>query len=438
LEAAGLMVAPGFIDAHSHADGGLLEAPDAESQIRQGITTGIIGQDGGSRIPLATLFSDLARRRVALNLASFVGHGAVRRAVMGADYRRGATPAEIARMSELVDQEMRAGALGLSSGLEYDPGFYAATDEVVALARRAAAHGGLYISHMRNEDNTVLDSVRELVRIAREAGIPAQVSHIKLGSKRVWGKADEVFRMMAEARSGAGAPEITADVYPYLYWQSTITLLNPSRDWENRSAWEGGLADVGGPENVLLARYGPDPTWAGRTIAQISAATGQDPVAVMQEVVRKTRGPLAGAGGEAVVVTAMSEGDLRKFIADPHTMFCSDGGPRSPHPRSAGSYPRILGRYVREEKVLSLEEAIRKMTSFPARRMGLTDRGTIAPEMKADLVLFDPLTVQDTATTSDPKGRPLGIPHVMVNGVPVLEQGRMTGARPGRPITRAR
>ncbi|HEX8234406.1 MAG TPA: D-aminoacylase [Abditibacteriaceae bacterium] len=433
IDARKLVVAPGFIDTHSHADGGLLETPDAESQIRQGITTAVVGQDGFSHLPLSQFFEQLQVKRVALNIASFVGHGTVRGQVLGEDSRRKATTAEIQKMRALVEQEMQAGALGLSSGLEYDPGLYATTEEVIACARVAAAHGGLYISHVRDEENEALTSFREVIRIGKEARLPVQISHIKLGSSNVWHKADETLRLMAQAkRNGI---DITADVYPYTYWRSTITVITPTRDWENRAAWAKGLAEIGGPGNVLLSTYTPNPDWVGKTLAQIVELTGRDAVTIIQEIVRNTHGKEA-QGQEGVVVTAMQESDLRRFIAAPRIMFCTDGGLRSSHPRAAGSYPRILGRYVRQWHVLTLEEAIRKMTSLPARRLGFKDRGVIRPGMKADVVIFDPARVLDTATTADPMAQPIGINYVIVNGVPVLDAGKMTGKRPGMVLRR--
>lgn len=433
IDARGMIVAPGFIDTHSHADGGLLETPDAQSQIRQGITTAIIGQDGGSHLPLAKYLHEVEARRVALNLASFVGHGTIRSAVMGDDYKRKATPSEIARMRAFVEQEMRAGALGLSSGLEYDPGLYSTTEEVIACARVAAAHGGLYISHVRDEENEAFASFRELIRIARQARLPAQISHIKLGSRPVWGRASQALRLMREARRRG--LDISGDVYPYTFWRSTITVITPTRDWANRAAWQKGLDEIGGPQNVLLSTYTPDANWQGKTLAQISAMTGRDAVSIIQEIVRKTHGE-GTTGREGVVVTAMQESDLRRFIADPSIMFCTDGGLRGSHPRAAGTYPRILGRYVREWHVLKLEEAIRKMTSLPAKRMALRGRGLIRAGMKADVVIFDAARVRDTSTVASPMSPPIGISTVLVNGVPVLEQGQMSGARPGLMLRR--
>ncbi|MBV9470285.1 MAG: D-aminoacylase, partial [Abitibacteriaceae bacterium] len=399
IVARGMVVAPGFIDTHSHADGGLLETPDAESQIRQGITTAIVGQDGFSHLPLTQFFADVETKHVALNIASFVGHGTLRSQVMGEDYKRPTTNAEMEKMQALAEQEMQAGALGLSSGLEYDPGLYATTEEVIACAKIAAAHGGIYISHVRDEEDEALTSFREVIRIADEAHLPAQISHIKLGSSPVWGKADETLRMMADAnRRGL---DISADVYPYDYWRSTITVITPTRDWDNRAAWQKGLDEIGGPGNVLLTTYTPNPAWIGKTLAQLVTMTGKDPVTIIQEIVRNTHGKDA-TGQEGVVVTAMQEKDVRRFIAAPRVMFCTDGGLKSSHPRAAGTYPRILGRYVREWRVLSLEEAIRKMTSLPAQRMGFKNRGLLKPGMQADVVIFDPRRVLDTATTADP------------------------------------
>lgn len=434
IEARGLIVAPGFIDTHSHADGGLLDTPDAESQIRQGITTAIIGQDGGSHLPLAQYFAEVQAKHVALNIASFVGHGTVRGQVMGPDYKRAATPEEIAKMTALVEQEMQAGALGLSSGLEYDPGLYSTTDEVVACARVAAKHGGLYISHVRDEENEALTSFRELIQIAEAAHLPAQISHIKLGSSNVWGKADEALGLMEDARRRG--LDITADIYPYTYWRSTITVITPTRDWEDRAAWQKGLSEIGGPGNVLLSTYTPNPAWQGKTLEEISRETGRDAVSVIQEIVKNTHGEGA-AGREGVVVTAMQEKDVRQLMAAPGVMFCTDGGLKSSHPRAAGTYPRVLGRYVRQWHVLTLENAIRKMSSLPAWRMGLADRGVLKPGMKADIVVFDADKVIDTATPAEPMTPPVGISTVIVNGVPVLDGGKMTGERPGMVLRRS-
>jgi len=228
---------------------------------------------------------------------------------------------------------------------------------------------------------------------------------------------------------------VTADVYPYLYWQSTITVLTLDRNWDNRDAWSKALQEVGGPEHVLLTAYSADGSWVGKTIAQISAATGKDPVTVIQEIVHRTHDP-GRLGFESVVVTAMTEDDLDAFLKDPHIMFCTDGQPSGGHPRKAGSFARILGRYVRERHLLTLPEAVRKATSLPASRFGFANRGLLRAGRWADVVVFDPSTVIDTSTTQAPASPPVGIHDVLVNGVPVLLDDKPTGARPGAVLAR--
>ncbi|RYG36793.1 D-aminoacylase [bacterium] len=433
IEAKGMAVAPGFIDAHSHADGGIFEDRTAETQIRQGITTAVVGEDGGSAFPLKDWFTKLRTNPVAINFASFVGHGTVRGKVMG-DSEAKSTPEERRKMAALVEEEMKSGALGLSTGLEYQPGRYADTDEVVELAKAARKHRGIYISHLRNEDNTALAAVDELITIAEKAKIPAQINHIKLGSARVWGQAGTVLGKMADARKRG--LDITADIYPYLYWQSTIRVLIPTEDWDDRKLWEQGLTDVGGPGNVRLTSFSPDPSWAGKTIAEIATQTGKDAITVIQDIVTRTHRN-GNQGSESVVVTAMSDDDVKTFMASPLVMFCSDGGLKGSHPRGAGSFPRILGVYVREAKSLTLSQAIQKMTSTPAQRFGFRDRGLVAKGKRADLVIFDPAKVMDTATVAIPQSAPIGIPTVIVNGVPVLRDGKVTGATPGIGLKRS-
>jgi N-acyl-D-amino-acid deacylase len=430
ISAKGMAVSPGFIDAHSHADGGIFDDLNAETQVRQGITTSVVGEDGGSALPVDEFFGKLKATPAALNFASFVGHGTVRNAVMG-DADRAPTADELQKMRDLVGQAMAQGALGLSTGLEYVPNRYAKTDEVVELAKVAARSGGIYISHIRNEDNHAMEAFRELITIAREAKIPAEINHIKLGSERVWGKAGEVGKLIADARKEG--LDVTADVYPYTFWQSTIRVLIETEQFDDRKQWEKGLADVGGAGHVLLTAFEPDKSWAGKTLAQLSVEQKKDPVTLAQEIVARTKGM---RGGEGVVVTAMSEKDLATFIANPLISFCSDGGLHGTHPRGAGSFPRVLGVYVRERHVIGLPEAIRKMTSFPASRFGFKDRGFLKPGMKADVVIFDPKTVKDRSTTKEPEAAPVGIPTVFVNGKAVLLRGQITGEHPGQVIRR--
>lgn len=425
VDATGLVVAPGFLDAHSHADGGIFANPTADTQIRQGITTAIVGQDGGSHLPLSEWFKKIKENPIAMNMASFAGHGTIRQQVVGTDDRP-ATPAEIMKMQALVSQEMEAGALGLSSGLEYVPGRYGNTEELTALAKTAGERGGIYISHVRNEDNTAFEAFDELIRIARRAHIPAQISHIKLGSSKVWDKANAVLQKMSVARKEG--LDITADVYPYTYWQSTVRVLIATEEFENRTLWEEGLKDIGGAEHVRIGMFSPEPVWAGKTLAEVATMTKRDPISIAQEMVRRTKN---GAGSENVIVTAMQESDLRTFLRDPSTMICSDGGINGSHPRGAGTFPRILGVYVRQQKVLTLEQAIHKMTQLTANRMGLKERGVLAPGMAADIVVFDPKRISDTSTVQKPASPAIGMVHVLVKGVFVLENERTTGALPG-------
>jgi len=430
INAHGLAVSPGFIDAHSHADGGIFEDPDAETQIRQGITTAVVGEDGSASLPLTDFWNKLKTKPASINFASFAGHGTIRNAVIG-NVDRVATPAEIQRMADLVDREMKSGALGLSTGLEYEPGRYGNTEELVALSKVAAKYHGIYISHVRNEDNHAIEAFKELINIAREANIPAEINHIKLCSARVWGKAPEVLKMMDVARKEG--LDITADVYPYLYWQSTIRVIISTEQFDDRSQWEQGLSDVGGPAHIFLSSYSPNPNWAGKTIAELAASTGKDPISLIQEIISTCYGK-GKHGMESVIVTAMSDADLKTFIGSSRIMFCSDGGLHGTHPRGAGSFPRVLGVYVNQYHTLSLSEAIRKMTSYPAWRFGFKDRGILGVGKKADLVLFDPSKVRDTATGKSPQSPPVGLPTVIVNGMPVLLNGRVTQTHSGVPI----
>lgn len=424
----GLAVSPGFIDAHSHADRGIDEDPLAVSQITQGITTAVVGQDGGWRKPVAEAFKDLANYKPAINFAIFSGHGGVRDAILKDDYKRKATPAEAFAMQKLVIEDMKNGALGLSTGLEYDPGYYSDTNEVILLAKGVAPYNGIYISHVRDEGDKAFESFDELIRIGREAGIHAQISHIKLCSAAVWG-------MSGKANKVGLNQGITADVYPYTFWQSTMSALSASRDWSNRAIWVKALADVGGPQNVRLTRYTHESAWVGKTLAEIANMTKRDPISIIQEILDKTNGP-NGTGSQSVAVTAMTESDLEAFIASPRTMFCSDGSIGGTHPRGAGSFPRILGRYVRERKVISLQEAIRKMTSFAAETLQIKQRGRLKPGYIADIVVFDPKTIQDHATTANPTALSTGMQYAWISGEKVLAQGKATGLRSGKLVRR--
>jgi N-acyl-D-amino-acid deacylase len=428
IDATGMVVSPGFIDAHSHAAGGILKEPSALSQLTQGITTAVVGQDGGWDQPLEKEAAEIGAVKPSLNFAFFSGHGGIRRQVMGSDYKRAARDEEIDRMSGLVDADMKWGAVGMSSGLEYDPGYYSTTSELMRLAKAIAPYKGVYISHVRDEADSAFTAFSELVEIGKGSRVTSQISHIKLGSSSVWNRADDALRMIDKYK-------IYADVYPYLYWQSTIAALVPSRDWEDRKIWEKGLADVGGPHNVRLTKYTPDRSWEGYNLEELGKKLGRDPISIIQEILRKTTD---GEASQSVVVTAMQESDLVKFIRHPRVMFCSDGSIGGSHPRGAGSFPRVLGRYVREMNVLSLGEAIRKMTSLPATVFGLKGRGVLRPQAIADICIFNANTITDRATPDAPKTLSVGVRDVMVNGEWVLRDGRVTTATPGQMVKRGR
>ncbi|HEX6057990.1 MAG TPA: D-aminoacylase [Gemmatimonadaceae bacterium] len=436
IDAKGLVLAPGFIDTHSHHDRGLAEHRDATAAVSQGITTIVVGQDGGSRIPLADLFARLEAAPPAVNVASYVGHGSVRGRVLGDDFRREATTEEVERMRALVREEMAAGALGLSTGLEYDPGIYSARSEVLILAREAAAAGGRYISHMRSEDRHFWAALDELIAIGRETGMPVQISHVKLAQRSLWGQADSLLRTLDRAR--AAGVDVTADIYPYPYWQSTLTVLFPERDFADRAEAEYALREVAAPEGLLLGRYGPEPSYSGKTVAQISEMRGTDPATTLMDLIRLSLEAEAagGDGDESVVATSMDERDIERIMRWPHTNFCSDGALAGAHPRGYGAYTRVLGRYVRERGVLELGDAVRRMTALAADHVGLAGRGRIAPGYAADLVLFDPATVADVATPASPHEVSRGIVTVWVNGEPVWDAGRPTGRTPGRVLRR--
>lgn len=437
VDAGGRVLAPGFIDTHSHHDRGLLESPDALGAVSQGITTIVVGQDGGSDVPLADFFGELEASPPALNVASYVGHGTLRRRVLGDDFRRAATEAEMDSMARLVRADMEAGALGLSSGLEYDPGIYATPEEVVALAREVAPFGGRYISHVRSEDRYLFDAVDELIRIGREAEIPVQVSHMKLAMHSLFGRADELLARLDSAR--ADGVEVTADVYPYTYWQSTMTVLFPERDFDNRDVAEFALTELTTPEGMLIAQFEPDTTYVGMTLADIAELRGTDAVTTYMDLIADALAheEETGDGAESVVVTAMDPDDVRRLIAWPHTNISSDGALHGRHPRGFGAFPRVLGRYVRDEALLPLEEAVHKMTALSAEHVGIAERGVIRPGAYADLVLFDPDRIIDRATPEHPWRTAIGIERVWVNGVEVYRDGEPTGERPGRIVRRA-
>ncbi len=467
LDARGHVVAPGFVDIHSHGDGSLWQDPRAESVVRQGITTIVVGQDGASRAPateeedgtgsfrsFGDLWSALRNLRPSVNVASMVGLGSVRAFVIG-EANRSATAAELRRMAQLVEHALADGACGASSGLEYTPGAFAPRDELVALCRPLARRRLPYATHLRNEDDWLLDAVDEAISVARDAGCPLQISHLKTQGPRNWGKVNDVFARVAAARRAG--QDVMFDRYPYIAYQTGLTNLFPvwSRDGGVRELLtraanvESGerirretLAKVeliGGWDNVMVSGVAsPDDKPAeGKRLGAYAASLRREPYDVAVELLRRSNGNVGMVG------FAMSEQNLERLLAHPYGMVCTDGGAFAvegaarrghPHPRGLGSFPRVLARYVRERHALSLEQAIRKMSSLPAQRVRLRDRGFIARGFAADIVVFDPATVEDRATFAEPFQYPTGIKAVLVNGSVALLDGSRGNTRDGRPL----
>jgi len=425
VDGAGLVVAPGFIDIHNHSEQGLSTDPSAASQIAQGVTTLLVGPDGGSPWPIGDYLAERARNPATVNVGAFVGHATVRRLVMGDDFKRAARPDEVARMATMVDQAMREGAFGLSSGLEYEVGGYGETSELVELAKAAARHGGIYMSHIRDEADKSFEALREAVAIGEQARIPVQISHIKLGTVGVWHQAASAIALIESAQKRG--VDVTADEYPYNAWSSTITVLVPDKRYDYPPSVEKALADVGGAANVLIVRHMAHPEYEFRTLDAVAKDNKMSAVEQFIQIVKD--------GGAGVVCTSMVDDDMRAFYQRKWVMVGSDGGIGVRHPRGAGTFPRVLGKYVREERWLALPEAIRKMTSAPADRLKLAGRGRIAAGAVADLVLFNPKTVIDRSTFSDPGILPTGIEKVFVSGQLVWDAGKAQEARPGKVLS---
>jgi N-acyl-D-amino-acid deacylase len=437
VDGGGLTIAPGFIDTHSHADRSLRRGSDALGALSQGITTVVVGEDGSSPYPLSAFFDSLTRIGLPVNVAAYVGHGTIRSRVMERDYKRHATTAEVERMKPLLAKELEAGGLGLSSGLEYDPGIYSSREEVIELAKVAAAAHGRYISHIRSEDRAEWDAFDEIINIGRQAHLPVQISHAKLAMKSLWGQADSLIRMLDHAR--ASGVDITADIYPYRYWQSGLSVLFPERNFSDRKAAQFALDEVAPADGITLTNYGPHPEYAGKTVAQIATQLGTDPTTTLMTLLKDVE-DASKAGrpaGSTIIAAAMDERDIERIMAWRFANICTDGELDGRHPRGYGSFTRVLGRYVRERHVVSMPDAIRKMTSLAAANVGFDDRGRIAKGMRADLVLFDPNTVIDNATPTDPHAISTGIAKVWVNGTLAYEGGKTTGAKGGQIIRRS-
>jgi len=431
-DAKGLVLAPGFIDIHNHSEEGLFTDPLAETQIAQGITTLVIGPDGDSPWPISDWVRKIQQLHTSLNVATFAGHATIREQVMGKDFKRVATPAEISKMQQLVADAMSQNALGLSSGLEYQVGSYSSTDELVALAKVAAASGGIYETHIRDEADKAFDALNEEITIGEKAHIPIEHSHIKLGTVGVQGKAAAYIKVIEAARNRG--VDFLADCYPYDAWHSDLKVTVPDKQYENPKSVAKALADVGGASHITITEFTPHPEYAGHTIADLASSANISDVDMFIRLIREGD----AANTEAIIIgQSMIEPDIQAFYQQPWVMVASDGGIGSSHPRGAGTFPRVLGLFVREKHWLTLPEAVHKMTGLPAQRLAWKDRGIIKQGNVADLVLFNPNTVIDRATYTNPFALAVGIERVFVNGTLVWDHGKPTGARPGLFLARA-
>lgn len=454
INLGGLALTPGYIDTHSHARGGIFNHPEAENCIRQGVTTVIEGPDGSSPLPLRPFLDKLSGTRLGINFGTLAGHGSIRGAVIGSE-NRNATEDELRKMKDLARQAMLDGAFGLSSGLFYVPGNYAPTSEVVELAKVVGAMGGLYTSHMRDEAAQVLDSVRETIRIGEEGGLPTQITHHKIIGKPNWGRSAETLAQVEEARRRG--VDVSIDQYPYTASSTGLGALLPqwSQAGGNKALQERlGAAETrariktviidkirndrggGDPKNIQLASCSFDKTLAGKTLADVARAQGLEST---PENAAEVALGLLQRGTCSTVFHAIDEADVERILRSPYTMVASDGGIPTfgegvPHPRNYGAFARVLSRYVRERKAITLEQAVFKMSGYPAARFQLMDRGLIRPGMKADIAVFDPALVRDRAEFGKPHQYAEGFVHVLVNGQFVLRDGKMTGNRPGRVL----
>ena len=454
IDAEGLVVAPGFVDPHTHAVRGIYDVPTADNYLLQGVTTLTEGNDGASPWPVGEHLARIAATRISPNWAVFAGQGTIRRRVLG-NQDREPTPDELERMRTLVARAMQEGALGLSTGLFYVPGSFTDTDEVIALAEVAGRYGGIYISHMRDEALLLLDSVRETIRIGEEAAIPVQMTHHKAISRDMWGRSADSLALVDAAR--ARGVDITIDQYPYTASQTSITAVVPQwaqaggtgeliarmRDPETRRRIREEIVyriehDRGGgdPANIVIGLCPWDRSLEGQSLADILVGRDVEPtVANAAELVME----IIERGGARAIYHAMDEGDVERIMRHPATAIGLDGGisvfgESVPHPREYGTFARVLGRYVRERGVLTLEEAVRKMSGATAQRIGLRDRGLLREGFFADIAVFDPERVIDNATFEQPHQYAEGVEFVLVNGVLVVDGGEHTGARPGRVL----
>ncbi len=495
IDAGEYIVSPGFIDMHSHSDFTPLINPYMESKIRQGVTTEVIGNCGFSAAPLndflrkqiletspmlreanvklewtsmAEYMEAIERNGVSLNLAPLVGHGTLRAFIIGYE-RRKPTSEELEKMKRLLAESLEQGAFGMSTGLIYPPSCYAETDEIIELCKVVADYGGIYASHIRGEEHQLLDSVKEAIEIGEKAGVPVEISHHKASGKENWGKVKESLKIIEETRNHG--VEVTCDVYPYTAASSGLDsflppyaheggvekLLNKLKCLEFRRKlredmikevdnWRSIVGVIGWEnmiisywENVMISYCRGHPEYEGKMISELAKQKNIDPFDFVFDLIIEEK------ASTRIVLFSMSEEDMRTVLKSPFSMIGSDSSARAtygilssgkPHPRAYGTFPRVLGKYVREEKVLTLQEAIRKMTSFPAQKLGLKDRGLIREGMWADITIFDPEKIIDKATFMAPHQYPEGIEYVIVNGRIVIEKGEHTKEKPGKVLKR--
>jgi N-acyl-D-aspartate/D-glutamate deacylase len=448
IDASGLGLAPGFIDVHTHDDFALVLRPEMDFKVLGGVTTVVVGNCGfgAAPFPVASLMARafhpgatlpewsgyagylarLASDPASTNAAVLVGHGTVRASVMGNE-KRAPSGDELERMKAIVREGRDAGAVGFSTGLIYEPGRHAALDEVAALACELAGTGALYATHMRDEGAKLLDAVREAIEIGRRARVPVQISHHKASGEASWGLVKESLALIEAAQ--AEGLDVHADQYPYTAGSTILAAVVQNGAF---GGVPGGLGRVS-PERVVVAAAVGHPEWEGRSIAELARELRMEPRAAAEHV-------MAQAPGVTAVMHTMHEDDVRTVMRHPSTMIGSDGIPSlpgKPHPRLWGTFARVLGRYARELGLLTMHEAVHRMTGMSARKFGLVDRGVVREGAFADLVVFDPARVIDVGTFADPNHPPAGIHHVLVNGVRVVKDGAHTGARPGRPLRRA-
>jgi len=453
IDARERVVSPGFIDVHTHVEGGVERVPRGDNYLLDGVTTVVTGNCGGSRLPLGEWFAEIEKTPLGLNVSSLIGHNSVRREVMGTANRL-ATPEELQKMQELVAQGMRDGAVGFSTGLIYIPGTYSNADEVAALAKVAGKMGGVYASHMRDEGEKVLEAIEEAVRAGREGGARVQLSHFKIDNRRLWGASDKSLALVEKYRTEG--VDVVIDQYPYDRSSTNLGITLPSwaladgsdavkerltnAETRKRVAadMEKKLKELGHEDYsyATVATFKPNPEFEGKNISEINVLKGRTKT-LANEI--ETVIDIIVEGGAQMVYHSMGQQDVERIIRYPHTAIASDGGIREfgqgmPHPRSYGTNARVFAQFVRDRKVLTVEDAVRRMTSLPARTFAFKDRGLVKEGFAADLLIFDPASVQDKATFQEPHQYSEGFDWVLVNGVVMVEDGKLTEARGGQVL----